>query len=269
MLFRKICWYIEKLSLFCWACVRLFFYFLVHPWKIKDLFFSLFSSINEFYKVSHGGLKNFEQTAIFEKITQKLIFAQSNLFGRDAKVTRSMETHFLATLIKAVDPKTIFEIGTYNGFTTLHLAVNSQPSCRIYTIDLPEDYDVRQASRFSYDDLLVVQLSQNTVRNRFYKGHPLEGKIKELFGDSSTYDYAPYHGKIDVVFIDGNHSYEYVKKDTENAFKMLSEGGIIVWHDFDYIIHRDVFRYLRELAKDHSIFSVPNTRFAIYGKNIL
>ena len=180
-----------------------------------------------------------------------------------------METHFLSTLIKAVNPGTIFEIGTYNGFTTLHLAVNSQPSCRIFTLDLPENYDEKQASKFSYDDLLVVHLSQKTVLHRFYKGHPLEGKIKELFGDSSTYDYSPYEGKMDVVFIDGNHSFDFVKKDTENAFKMLSSQGIIVWHDFDYIIHKDVFRYLQGLAQNYRIYSVPNTRFAIYGKNII
>ncbi len=269
MFLKKFLWYVEKLALFCWVCLRLILYFLVHPWKIKGLFFQLFSSINEFYKVSHGGLRNFEQTKLFEKISQQLIFAQSNLFDRDSKVTRSMETHFLSTLIKAVDPKTIFEIGTYNGFTTLHLAVNSQPSCRIFTLDLPEDFDARQASQFSYDDLLVVQLSQKTVLHRYYKGHPLEGKIKELFGDSSRYDYSPYEGKMDVVFIDGNHSFQFVKKDTENAFKMLSNQGIIVWHDFDYIIHRDIFRYLRGLAKDYPIYSVPNTRFAIYGKNII
>jgi predicted O-methyltransferase YrrM len=268
MLMKKFWWYAKKLSLFCWVCLRLFFYFLFHPLRIKELLFPIFSSINEFYTVSHGGLKNFEKTKLFEKIAQRNIFAQSNLFDRDSKVTRSMETHFLSTLIKAVGPETIFEIGTYNGFTTLHLAVNSQPSCRIFTLDLPENYDERQASRFSYDDLLVVQLSNRTVLHRFYKGHPLEGKIKELFGDSSAYDYSPYEGKMDVVFIDGNHSFEFVKKDTENAFKMLSSQGIIVWHDFDYIIHKDVFRYLQGLGQNYRIYSVPNTRFAIYGKNI-
>ena len=259
----------EKLSLFGWVCLKLVFYFLFHPWRLKDFLFPIFSSINEFYKDSYGGLKNFEQTALFKRITEKPIFAQSDLFDRDSKVTRSMETHFLATLIKAVDPKAVFEIGTYNGFTTLHLAVNSQPSSRIFTLDLPPDYDIQQVSQCSYDDILVAQLSQKTVHHRFYKKHPLESKITELFGDSATFDYSPYEGKIDLVFIDGNHSYEYVKKDTENAFRMLSQRGIIVWHDFDFIIHRDIFCYIKSLAWKYPIYSVPNTRFAIYDKSIV
>ena len=268
MFFRKFLWYLEKLTLFFWVCLRLLFYFVLHPFRAKDLFFSIFSSVNEYYSDSHGALRNFKDTKLFKEIAEQFIFAQSNLFSRDNKVTRSMETHFLSTLIKAVNPQTIFEFGTYNGFTTLHMAVNSQASCKIYTIDLPEDYDASHASQFSYDDLLVVQLSQKTVLQRFYKGHFLESKIIELFGDSSSYDYSPYEGKMDVVFIDGNHSFAFVKKDTENALKMLSPRGIIVWHDFDYIIHRDVFHYLQGLSREFPIYSVPNTRFAIYGKNI-
>ncbi|MBL8012699.1 MAG: class I SAM-dependent methyltransferase, partial [Candidatus Omnitrophica bacterium] len=75
-------------------------------------------------------------------------------------------------------------------------------------------------------------------------------------------------GKIDLVFIDGNHSYEFVKSDTENALEMLSEKGVIIWHDYDYIIHKDVFRYLNKLAKTHKIYSIPHTRFAIYGRQL-
>ena len=74
--------------------------------------------------------------------------------------------------------------------------------------------------------------------------------------------------KILTVYIDGNHSKEYVHSDTEQAMKMLSNNGIIIWHDYDYIIHRDVFNYLNELSQTHRIYSIPYTRHAIYGKNL-
>ena len=180
-----------------------------------------------------------------------------------------METHFLATLVKELNPRTIFEIGTYNGFTTLHMAINSPDSCQIFTLDLPSGYEVQKAGESSYDDLLVIKLSQQTINQRFYKKHPLEGKITELYGDSAAFDFSGYYGKMDVVFIDGNHSFKYVKRDTENAFKMLSDQGVIVWHDFDYIIHKDIFSYLNDLSKEYRIYSMPHTRFAIYGKNIV
>ncbi len=37
--------------------------------------------------------------------------------------------------------------------------------------------------------------------------------------------------KFDVVFIDGLHYYEQVKKDYENAMRCLNPGGFIVFHD--------------------------------------
>jgi predicted O-methyltransferase YrrM len=186
----------------------------------------------------------------------------------EASVTRPNETQILATLTCEFQPKTVFEIGTYNGFTTLHFAYNSPDDSKIYTLDLPPDFEVKDKVHYSYDDLLVVELSKKNIARRVYKNDPMARKIVELFGDSEKFDYSPYYGKIDMVFIDGNHSYPYVKSDTENAFRMLSDRGVIIWHDFDYIIHRDVFKYLNRLSEDHKIYSIPHTRFAIYGKKL-
>src|ERR1700685_440212 len=134
---NQIFWYLGKFLNLLFASVYLFVYFIFHPKQFRLFLFSIFSSINEFHQMAYGGLLNFEETKFFQQLSNHFVFAQSNLFNRDVKVTRSMETHFLATLVKELGPQTIFEIGTYNGFTTLHLAVNSPASCRIYTLDLP------------------------------------------------------------------------------------------------------------------------------------
>jgi predicted O-methyltransferase YrrM len=268
-MFKKCFWYLGRLFNFFWASLSLFIYFIFQPKQFKTFLFAIFSQINEFHQMIYGRLMNFEETKFFQQLSSHFIFAQSNLFNRDTKVTRSMETHFLSTLVKELNPQTIFEIGTYNGFTALHMAVNSPEACRIFTLDLPPDYDLGKVGNTSYDDLLVIKLSQATINQRFYKKHPLENKISELYGDSASFDFSPYAGKIDIVFIDGNHSFQYVKSDTENAFKMLSDNGVIVWHDFDFIVHKDVFTYLNQLSKECPIYSVPHTRFAIYGKKIV
>lgn len=39
---------------------------------------------------------------------------------------------------------------------------------------------------------------------------------------------------FDAVFIDGNHSYEYVKQDLENYSKKVKSGGIIALHDANF-----------------------------------
>ena len=268
---EKFFWCLDKIWNYIFVNIRILIYGLFHPRKILELSFSVYSTINEFYKVSHGQLLHFEDSEFFKKISKEFIFAKCNVFNRDANVTRSAESQVLAALVQAFDPQSIFEFGTYNGFTTLHLAENSMEDAIVYTLDLPKDFDLSKASQrfsYSYDDKQVVRLSMNHIEDRLYKGQSQERKIKELFGDSYFFDFTAYHGKIDLIFIDGNHSYQFVKSDTENALKMLSPKGVIVWHDYDYIVHKDVFKYLNELSKELPIYSIPHTRFAIYGKHL-
>lgn len=263
---RKFFWYCQKIFNLFIVGLELLVYFLTHPKEISNLFFALYKVINEFYQISHGRLANFEETEIFRHIEKNSIYVKSNVFNTDSKVTRPMETQILSALVGYFQPATIFEIGTYNGFTTFHFALNSSPNCRIYTLDLPPNYDVGQLEGCSYDDLMVAKLSLKHVTDRIYHQFPERAKIQEIFGDSATFDFSPYHGKIDFMFIDGNHSYGFVKSDTENALKMLSDRGVLVWHDYDYIVHRDVFMYLNQLAQQYKIYAIPHTRFAVYCK---
>ncbi len=263
-------WYLRNLRNLFIACVRIFFYAFIHPRKVGSLLFGFFASINEFYQHSHGRLRNFTDTAFYKKIVDDFVFVRCNVINPEYVVTRSGETQTIASIVKELNPKTIFEIGTYNGFTTLHFACNTKEDTKIYTLDLPPDFHLgkKEKTDYSYDDQLVVELSLKNINNRIYKRFPEGKKIVDLFGDSQSFDYSPYYGKMDLVFIDGNHSYEFVKTDTENAFKMLSPNGVILWHDYDYIIHRDVFKYLNQMSKSYPIYSVPGTRFAVYGKNL-
>lgn len=267
---KKIIWLSRNFLNLCIVSVRLLFYSLRHPSKLSQLAFSIFSTINEFYQTTHGRLHDFTQTTVFRDIQEKQIFAVCNLFNADSKVARSMETQILTTLVRYFNPRMIFEIGTYNGFSTIHFAYNSPEDARIYTLDLPADYDLMASpparlKRYSYDDLQVVELSKANINKRLYRDHPCGKKITEFFGDSLNFDFSPYYGKMDFIFIDGCHALPYVHSDTTNAFKMLSPKGVIVWHDFDYIIHRDVFKYLNRLVRTYPIYSIPHTRLAIYS----
>ncbi len=268
----KTLWYLRNLINLCVACVRIFFYGLFHPRKLSKLAFSFFSIINEFYQFSHGKLYSFYETKTYQKLKDNQVFAQSNYFNADSSVARTGEAQVLAAITAYLKPQNIFEIGTYNGFTTLHFAYNSPNNAAIYTLDLPADFSLgqnkTQLEEYSYDDYLVLQLSKENIDKRIFRAHACSKKIKELFGDSMRFDFSPYFGKMDLIYIDGSHAYSYVKSDTENALKMLSPRGVIIWHDFDYIVHRDVFKYLNHLVQSHKIYSIPNTRFAIYGADL-
>ena len=56
--------------------------------------------------------------------------------------------------------------------------------------------------------------------------------------------------KVEFAFIDGDHSYEGIRNDTEKTLRLLDNYGCICWHDsleadFSY----GTMRYLLELAK--------------------
>jgi len=44
-----------------------------------------------------------------------------------------------------------------------------------------------------------------------------------------------FKAKPDLVFIDGDHRYDYVKKDIEIGFELLKPNGILAGHDYTHI----------------------------------
>src|SRR5262249_7472680 len=136
----------------------------------------------------------------------------------------------LCLLSRQLTPKTIFEIGTLRGYTTYHLGLNSPADATIYTLDLPAEHSSPKLETTLVDDW-HIEASQRD-RKYFFDGTPEAAKIAPLFGDSASFDFSPFHGKVDLFFIDGAHSYEYVRSDTLNAIQCCHPGSVIAWHDF-------------------------------------
>src|SRR5512139_2114564 len=42
-------------------------------------------------------------------------------------------------------------------------------------------------------------------------------------------------GKFGMILIDGDHSYEWVKKDILTLWPLLEVGGVMVFHDYDHV----------------------------------
>lgn len=179
-----------------------------------------------------------------------------------------MESVALAYIVHASEPRVIFEIGTFDGFSTYHLAKNSREDARIYTLNLPVEEDA--AGDLHHYSLIEYQGDSQTHAElkgrglgRIYKGTRVAHKVTQLLGDSLTYDYTPFLRQVDLVFIDGGHSYRQVQSDTENALRMLSDRGILVWHDFN-AQHRDIHRFLRQLGRRKKLYHIVDTRLVVY-----
>ena len=167
----------------------------------------------------------------------------------------------LGMLCNYVKPRTVFEIGTLRGTTTRHLALNS-PEAEVVTLDLPQDSEVAFQLRTTGVDRDHAT-RHAAVKRYVFTDSPEAPRIRTVFGDSATFDYSPWYNKVDLFFIDGAHSYEYVKSDTLNALKCVRPGGVIAWHDFGRVGVNGVTRWLTELrGTGRELFAVPGSALA-------
>jgi len=167
----------------------------------------------------------------------------------------------LGAMCKLLECRSVFEIGTYLGQTTWLLAHNN-PDARVFTLDLPT-LDAVNHLRY---EVTGPEYFVAWDRGARFLGTPEADRITQLFGDSATFDFSPYHGKMDLVFIDGSHSLNYVKSDTEAAFSMLSDRGTIVWDD--YLYYPGIYKVVNELTPlvDRPVFHIVGTRLAVYSR---
>jgi predicted O-methyltransferase YrrM len=168
-----------------------------------------------------------------------------------------MECAALAALSHLVGAKRVFEFGTYKGVSTTQLALNLAPGGMVFTLDLPEDHPAYS--------LPIPKPEERQIAAEGGKGilipRDLLDRVTFLSSDSATFDETPYLGSMDLVFVDGAHSYEYVKNDTEKGWNMLRPGGVLAWHDC-VSNHRDVVKYIKEFGFDAKLVNGTALAFA-------
>lgn len=156
------------------------------------------------------------------------------------------ELTVIAAICARYRPATIFEFGTLDGRTTLNLAENSPPDSRIFTLDLPVSQIDATAHSLAAGEEAFVRKAASGAR---FVGSPHAARIAQLYGDSATFDFLPYKGGIDLVFVDASHAYEYVLADSRTALDLVRPGGFILWHDYGTGDWPGVNRALNELHR--------------------
>lgn len=187
------------------------------------------------------------------------------VFPWEGSSISAFEMLSLGALIRGLKPKRVFEIGTSMGVTAYNLAMNLPADGELYTLDLPPagEGDATVATEFevTVSDRKMIFADR---KNRRFLGTPMEARIHQLYGDSAKFDYGPYLGSCDVVFVDGSHAYEYVQSDTEKAFQLVKPGGWVIWHDYnDGFFWPHVRRYLKTIAHQKHIYRIKGTMFAV------
>jgi predicted O-methyltransferase YrrM len=159
-----------------------------------------------------------------------------------------MELLVIAALAEECGAKIAFEIGTADGRTTLNIADNIAAGGTVYTLNLPLEQDRGHLQR--------VPIGHH------FLGRRSRGEIRQLWGDSKTFDFSPYEGRCQLLFIDGDHFEPGVTIDSQTALRLTDrENGVILWHD---ALRFDVQRALPRFAtaKRLPIHLISNTNLA-------
>lgn len=133
------------------------------------------------------------------------------------------EIRCLLTTIAEIQPKTILEIGTSNGGTLFLFARVASPNALVVSVDLP-----RGEFGGGYPPWrghLYHSFATAAQRIRLLRADSHEPRTLELAR-------AALEGReVDVLFIDGDHTYGGVKRDFEMYGRLVRDGGVIAFHD--------------------------------------
>lgn len=133
-------------------------------------------------------------------------------------------------------PHHIMEFGTWNGRTTLNMAINYKGAV-ITTVDLPRSKKLR--TKFPLEDKGLMHGLDETGyvgnKNKLWHGQDIDitDRIKQIWEDTARLPFSKYQNKIDFLFIDASHSYENCKNDSYNGHTLIKPNGIIYWHDYN------------------------------------
>ena|GEM_PF-4536246 len=184
--------------------------------------------------------------------------ASSHLFtyGRESMpLLLPHEMLVLAAIARVRNPKRIVEFGTAQGKSTYILAANSAPDTDVITVDLEPAY---------HEDYTAKCLRGDDTVGGCYKASPYADRVQQVFrrpGETMPKDLAEVAGAVDLVLIDGDHSYDGIRADTETALAIAAPSAVLLWHDF-YLIpetlgrgpeRQGVFQYLNDLAREGGI----------------
>lgn len=185
-----------------------------------------------------------------------LIAAKALAMGasqKQAELTRLVE------LVAAAKPATVLEIGTKGGGTLMAWCMCATDDALVVSLDLPDGSfggrDADGPGETAEDLSRLERLARAEQSLVLLRGDSHEAAMRERV--------AGLVAGIDLLFIDGDHTYEGVKRDFEDYAPLVREGGLIAFHDIvehPRVPSCEVDRFWAELQESHE-----TTEFVVEG----
>ncbi len=163
---------------------------------------------------------------------------------------------FAEWLVNTLKPKQIVDLGVDYGYSTFvfALAACDIPDCAIAGVDLFEG-DPQTGIRNTYNQVSAIKEKYNFTN--------LELILGDFYEVSLT-----WKKPIDILHIDGYHTYEAVSNNFADWSRFVNTEGIVLFHDIN--VPRDdfqVIRLFRELKGGRKLYFLESFGLGIYTKN--
>jgi predicted O-methyltransferase YrrM len=125
----------------------------------------------------------------------------------------------LIGLVRAVRPRAVVEIGSFKGGTLSAWCKVAAPDAILVSVDLPAEYGTPSTP----DELRSLARDRQRVEVVRADSHADEtrAEVEAALGDRA----------VDFLMIDGDHTYEGVRRDFELYAPLVRDGGVIAFHD--------------------------------------
>lgn len=159
---------------------------------------------------------------------------------QSTNVTPRPMTLFLKEYFKGKTDLVGLEIGVAKGKNALSL-LQELPIRKLFLVDPYISYK---------SDCVEVYVFKATYKEA-YKRLKDEWRRTQWIRKPSDEAYSLVTENLDFVYIDGNHSYENVKRDIANYFPLLKPDGVIGGHDYVPFYWTGLVKAVDEFAQSH------------------
>lgn len=118
------------------------------------------------------------------------------------------------------------EFGVNDGLTASMLLKHCSFIERYVGIDVPYGFSTKIKVQLSE---VPMHAGEKALNDNRFELHVLSNGTEDI-------DANEWENLFDYVFIDADHSYSGVMRDTEIAMRIVKRGGIILWHDYKPIM---------------------------------
>jgi predicted O-methyltransferase YrrM len=125
--------------------------------------------------------------------------------------------------VDQIQPRAMLEIGTANGGSLFALAQLCAPDAHIISVDLPHGQFGGGYPKWKlplYESFTKPGQRLDLLRGDSHDASVVE-HVRSLLGGRS----------LDLLFIDGDHSYDGVRRDFDSYQPLVRPGGLIAFHD--------------------------------------